>query len=263
MNARLGMLLAFLCVFLASASAQVGISVDELKLFQLLNQERAKAGLPKFQWDYHLAEAARAHAQLLAERRALSHQFPGEPVLGERIGATGARFNAAAENVAEAPTVEELHSGLMNSPPHRANILNGKYNAVGLAIVSRNDQFYVAQNFAHVLPSYSEPQFRDALLAAFNKIRLASNLPPIPATPDAHLKDEACAGNSDAKKLIASLPGVTDLVVFTSSTPEKLPDNMKRAASDAMLRRMNIGVCFRPGKDQGYGSFFVVAAFYP
>src|SRR2546421_3751376 len=165
MKIKVGVVIALVFVLLSIASAQVGVSVDDLKLFQLLNQERTKAGLPKFQWDYHLAEAARAHAQLLAQRQVLSHQFSGEPVLGERIGATGTRFNAAAENVAEAPTVEELHSGLMNSPPHRANILNGKYNAIGLAIVSPNDQLYVAQDFAHVLPSYSEPQFRDALLA--------------------------------------------------------------------------------------------------
>jgi uncharacterized protein YkwD len=41
---------------------------------------------------------------LLAENGKLSHQFPGETSLPERLGATGARFTVAAENVARLTT---------------------------------------------------------------------------------------------------------------------------------------------------------------
>src|SRR5579872_3915312 len=146
------------CVGFAAASggAQAGQSADVREMFDLLNQERDKAGLPRFEWDYHLAQSARAHAGMLAERQELSHQFDGEPPLLVRIGSTGARFDVSAENVAMAPTVERAHQGLMDSPPHHANIMNPRYNAVGLAIVARGGELYVAQNFAHIVPSYSE-----------------------------------------------------------------------------------------------------------
>src|SRR5215471_17132190 len=85
--------------------AQVGLSSDEQKLFNLLNQERIKAGLPRLEWDYHVAEAARKHTQLQASQKTLSHRFLGEPALGDRIGATGLRFDVAAENVALGETI--------------------------------------------------------------------------------------------------------------------------------------------------------------
>jgi len=238
-------------------------SADERRLFDLLNQERVKAGLPQLKWDDHLAEAARAHAKLLASHAELSHQFSGEPDLGQRVGATGLRFNSSAENVAYAPEVERLHQGLMHSPPHRANILSDKYNSAAVGIVARGDELYATQDFANVLPVYSESDFRKAVIDAFNKTRAAAQIPPMVVRADDRLHRAACGGGHDPNQLIHRLPGVTDLVMFTSSVPENLPSNMKSAAKDRELRHMNIGVCFRPGSANGYGSFWVVAAFYP
>src|SRR5947209_3231873 len=145
--------LSLVMFFLAASgfvSGQTSPSGEQLQLFNLVNHERETHGLPKFQWDDHLAQSAATHNRLVTERQELSHQFPGEPPLGERVGATGARFNAAGENLAYAPTVEEVHKGLMNSPPHRANILDPKFNAVGISIVKQGDELYVVQNFARV-----------------------------------------------------------------------------------------------------------------
>jgi uncharacterized protein YkwD len=253
----------FISVFLAAPSPQRGQSLDELKLFNLINQEREKAGLLKFQWNADLAKSARAHAQLLAERQHLSHQFTGEPVLSDRVGATGLRFDAAAENVASGAEVEDTHVALMNSPGHRANILNAKFNAAGLAVVPHGARVYVAQNFAHVLPVYSETQFRREVVAAVNKLRQGKGIGAILVRADTALRDAACAENPNLRRLIRTLPGATDLAVFTSSVPDRLPENLDKAVSDATLRRMNIGVCFRPGPEHGYASFSVVAAFYP
>jgi uncharacterized protein YkwD len=252
----------FVSVFLAAPSALRGQSTDELKLFHLINQEREKTGLSKLQWNADLAKSARAHAQILAERQRLSHRFAGEPVLGDRIGATGLRFDAAAENVASGAEVEDTHVALMNSPGHRANILNANYNAAGLAVIPHGERVYVAENFAHVLPVYSETQFQDELVAAINKVRQSKKIGTILVRTDAALRDAACAGDSNARRLIQPLSGATHLAMFTSSVPDKLPENLNKAVSDAALGRMNIGVCFRPGPEHGYASFSVVAAFY-
>lgn len=251
-------------LFLALAAyAQVGLSPDELKFFKLLNSEREKAGLPKLQWDYHLAEAARAHTQLEAQNKKLSHQFPNEPSLNDRLGATGLRFDLGAENVAEAPTVEDMHAGLMYSPPHRANILSRDYNAVGLAVISNDNELYATQDFAHVLPVYSEEQFRNALVTAFNKARKEAGVGAISVNADYRLHDLACSGNSNPHQLIQHFQGATDLVLYTSSVPENFPADMKKRMLDGMLHRMDLGVCFKPDSVHGYGSFFIVAAFSP
>jgi uncharacterized protein YkwD len=247
----------------ATASAQPGPSADERRLFQLLNLEREKSGLVLLQWDDHLAKSARAHAQLLAEHKSLSHQFPGEPELMTRVGATGMRFDFVAENIGRAPTVETVHEDLMYSPPHRANILNARYDAGGIGIVARNGMLWAVQNFAHLLPNYSEAQFRDEVVAAFNKVREGKRMAEIAARPDDTLRSAACSGKAEPQSVILSLPGATELQIFTSSVPRELPARMSAAALDARFRRMSIAVCFRPGPVRGYGSFTVVAAFYP
>src|ERR1051325_9514478 len=94
-------IVAVICFwFVAAIMAHAAPSQREQQLFDLVNRERAKAGLEKLEWSDRLAEAALAHSRLLAENQDLSHQFPGEASLQERVGATGLRFNSVAENVA-------------------------------------------------------------------------------------------------------------------------------------------------------------------
>ena len=256
------------------SSAQSGLSQDEQRLLRLGNESlavghrlvdvRPAAELHAEQHVHRVVAALlRQVHQKMVEHQDISHQFSGEPPLGERIGATGLRFNAAAENVAYAPTVDDIHKGLMNSPPHRANILSPQYNSVGFGIALSQGEIYVTQNFANVVPSYTEAGFRDAIIANFNKARRAHHLREVEAHPDPLLNKAACTANVNPNHLIHDLPGVTALVVFTSSVPDNLPSNMQTAAGDASYRRMNIGVCFKPGPSNGFGSFYVVAAFYP
>jgi uncharacterized protein YkwD len=255
-------LLALVLVCLKSAFAQVGLSPDELKLFNLLNHERVKAGVPEFQWNYQLAESARAHTKLMAGWKELSHRFSDEAALGDRVGATGLRFDVAAENVGAAPSVEDIHSGFMNSPQHRANILSPRYSAVGLAVISRDGELYVTEDFAHTLPSYSEEQFRAATIAAFNKARRENGIPSVSSNASPRLHELACSESEDAKGMLHDFPDALTLVIFTSPDPDKLPSSMEKAAADRSLHRLDIGVCFKPGKEHGYGSFRIVGAFY-
>ena len=129
-------------------------------------------------------------------------------------------------------------------------------------LLASGGEFYVAQNFAHVLPVYSESQFRDEVVAAFIRLRKAQRMGVLEVQSDTGLRAAACSGEPNPEIIIRRLPGVTDLVAFTASSPEKLPASMKKTAGDPKLQRMSIGVCFKPGKDHGFASFWVVAAFY-
>jgi hypothetical protein len=251
-------------LFLAIASlVAYAQSPAEQQLFDLVNHEREKAGLSKLEWSDQLARAALAHSKLLDEHQDLSHQFAGEASLEQRLGATGARFNSVAENVAEAPEVEVAHRGLMASPGHRANILNSEYNAVGIAIVQHGHQLFVTQDFAHILAAYTEKQFRDAIVTGFKKARHAKGLRDVDVVADARLRKAACSQDTNTDKMIRDMSGATRLLVFTLSEPGALPDDLRKAAADSTLERMNIGVCLLTGGKTGFSKFWVVAAFYP
>jgi uncharacterized protein YkwD len=250
-------------IVLACAGPAQAQSPAEKQLFDLVNHERQKAGLNKLEWNDQLAAAALKHSRLLYEHHELSHQFAGEPPVQERAGATGARFDSVAENVAEAPDVETAHLALMNSPGHRENILNRNYNGIGIAIVQDGQELFVTEDFAHVLPAYTERQFQDALVDNINKTRRAARLPALEIISDARLRKAACAQDMNTNKMIQDLPGATQLLVFSQSQPESLSNDLHRAVSDRSLRRMNIGVCLESGSRNGFAHFWVVAAFYP
>lgn len=246
----------------ALQSPEVSTLPPEQQLFQVLNAARQSNGLEKLEWNAKLATAARAHAEELARHGDLSHMYPGELPLEQRVGVTGERFDAVAENVAAADNVDDAHVGLMNSPGHRANILAPKYNAVGIAVVRVKDRVYVAQDFAHVLPVYSNQQFRDEVVAAFNRVRKAHRFAPLDFTSDPRLDDQACAGKLEPQSTLLSERGAVRAAIFTATRPGELPPPMENAAADPNLRRMNIGICFRPDADH-FAKFWIVAAFYP
>jgi uncharacterized protein YkwD len=255
------------CVFLfllaAAHAAQVApsISPSEERIFEELNRERINHGLPLLEWNSHAAVAARAHARLLSENGKLSHQFPGEAVLPERLGTTGARFTVAAENVAQTEFIEDVHPALMGSSGHRANILNTSYNAVGIGVVENKGRVYVTQDFIFLVPDYSESQFSSAFVEAFNLARKGKGIRPLEARQEAQLHELACATDGSAVHLADKLSGVTTVVVFTSSDPHRLPEQMNIRAGNADFHRMNYGVCFRPDQEHGYANFWIVATF--
>src|SRR5215468_3558292 len=185
------------------AQAPGGNSLSpERQMLKLLNVERQRAGLSPFRWNDQLALAAQAHSRKLASHGQLSHRFPGEPELTERISAAGARYNAAAENVAQAGDPEEAHLALMNSPGHRDNILNPEYNSVGVAVMWVDQQMYVTEDFARVIPNYSAEQFRGALVDILNSERRSHRLGPIGLHSDAKLDRAACSDRINPESVL-------------------------------------------------------------
>ncbi len=86
-----------LCCPVASGtprSARRNLSVAEQYLFSAANAERARYGLRPLRWSPGLYQAASQHAWRMAERGAISHQFPGELNLKARGAAAGLRFLA-------------------------------------------------------------------------------------------------------------------------------------------------------------------------
>ena len=154
------------------AAAQQSVNRAGEQLFvSLINQERAKVGVPPVKFDEALARAARKHSQLMAHEETVVHQLPGEEVFSLRLSAENVRSDRDAENIGMAGSLEEIHSLLMQSPPHRENILNPQYDSVGIGIAQSGDLIFVTEDFAHVLPLYSEIEADAAAQAVHYRIR--------------------------------------------------------------------------------------------
>ena len=237
----------------------------EQQLVQLLNQERARQGLPELRVDDRLRQAARDHSRLMADHKQLSHQISGEERLSKRLAATGIRFNNDAENVAYDDSVEGAHQGFMHSPGHRANILSPKYNAVGIGIVRRGEVLWVTEDFAHQLQEHTAAEAESMIVAAFKRLRAAKGMPPAQPVTVPQLRDIACrmarTGSLDTKAPL-DLPRVRADICFNSSDPSQLPPNASKLAGDPSLKSFAVAACFGATENYPAGTFWVAMVFY-
>jgi uncharacterized protein YkwD/uncharacterized membrane protein required for colicin V production len=121
----------------------------ETRMVELLNRERAAQGLVALVVDEKLRQAARAHSEEMIRLSYFAHESPTQGSPFDRMLRAGARFGAAGENLAFAPTVEAAHRGLMNSPDHRKNILTPQFRRVGVGAVTAGSWGRMfTQNFA-------------------------------------------------------------------------------------------------------------------
>ena len=107
----------------------------EAEMLQMINEERQKHGLKPLQADPEMLQVARAHSQDMFAKGYFAHDDPEGKDPFDRMKAANIRFETAGENLALAQTVEIAHVNLMNSPGHRANILNPSFGRVGIGIL--------------------------------------------------------------------------------------------------------------------------------
>jgi len=121
------------------------VSAVEKAVFDLTNVERQKAGLPAFQMDSKLAESARAKSADMATKNYFSHTSPtyGSPF--DQMKSFGVTYKSAGENIAMGQrSAEEVVKGWMESPGHRANILNANFTHLGVGYV-KNGNYWTQQ----------------------------------------------------------------------------------------------------------------------
>lgn len=99
----------------------------------LTNQYRQAAGCAPLLWNAQLATAAQRHATDMASNNYFSHVSRNGASFGARIRSAGYRYRLAAENIAAGQlSPEEVVATWMNSPAHRANILNCRLREIGV-----------------------------------------------------------------------------------------------------------------------------------
>ena len=121
-------------------------------LFERLNGERVKRGLPRLGWNGTLEAAGNTWSARMASR-GLQHgswtlvDQSGYETLGENIGrSSGTAANAGA-----------VHSSWMNSDMHRALILEPGFDSVGIGVACANGQVWATQVFGRRAGSSQPP----------------------------------------------------------------------------------------------------------
>ncbi|WP_342443622.1 CAP domain-containing protein [Lysinibacillus sp. FSL K6-0075] len=122
------------------------VNAFEQEVVKLTNAERTKAGLSPLQTDAKLMVAAREKSQDMQTNKYFSHTSPtfGSPF--DRMKALGIAYKGAGENIAQGQrSPQEVVQAWMDSPGHRANILNGKFTHIGVGYVKTGN--YWTQQF--------------------------------------------------------------------------------------------------------------------
>ncbi|MDI7864930.1 CAP domain-containing protein [Rhizobiaceae bacterium n13] len=139
-------------------------NANEQYLLELINAERAKAGAQPLAFDNDLSEAAQGHSKWMLAADVFSHTGSGGSSATQRMKDAGYLLQgswATGENIAWATTrapagyqdeVKLLHTNLMNSSGHRANLLNPNFREVGLGVevgdYKGRSSAFVTENFA-------------------------------------------------------------------------------------------------------------------
>jgi uncharacterized protein YkwD len=104
----------------------------EDRMLQRVNQARQQVGLSPLHADTLLQQAAREHSADMYRRHYFSHKTPDGKTPYDRLHDLRFHYVTAGENLAFAPDVDQAFDSLMNSPDHRANILNPDFRCVGI-----------------------------------------------------------------------------------------------------------------------------------
>jgi uncharacterized protein YkwD len=160
----------------APTASAAGVVVDDpvatAQLLVLANTERAGAGLPALVARDDVAAIATEHSRQMAEAGDIFHNdgyFTTE--VRQRLGA-----KALGENVALNTSMDDAHRRLMNSPGHRANLMNPTFTVVGMAVARTADGVgFITQDF--VEPKAASP----ATPASPVEVPAGDPAPPPPA----------------------------------------------------------------------------------
>jgi uncharacterized protein YkwD len=117
------------------------------------NDARARNGLPPLASNPKLMEAARIHAEQMAQYQRMDHVIVGAPypTLQSRLQAARYAYSSAAENVAwNQADARSVVNGWMGSSGHRSNILDTYVTEMGAAMArDSKGQPYWIQVFGH------------------------------------------------------------------------------------------------------------------
>lgn len=127
-------------VMLVTAAPASALSSHESDFVSRHNSIRAANGRASLAVYGDLVDVARRHSSRMASEGRIWHN----PNLTSEVK----NWQVVGENVGMGPSVPDLMDAFMNSPGHRANILDRDYNQFGVGVVVKDGTIYVTVVFA-------------------------------------------------------------------------------------------------------------------
>lgn len=174
-------------------------------LTDLTNIDRAQNGLSPLLVNITLQDAARRKANDMAQKSYFAHNSPDGKTPWYWFREAGYRFTTAGENLAvQFSDSIDVERAWMNSPGHRANILNGKFTEIGIAAAKG---FYQGQETIFVVQLFGKPAQQPT-----------SSVVPVVVSPKP-----------------APAPVPTPAPVVPAPTPEVAPANIEVITEDSLF----------------------------
>ena len=132
-------------IALAGSAASSQAAIDACTaVFNIMNQQRVAQGLSQLSWSDALTSAAQVRANEITT--SFSHTRPN----GSAFWTVDSNVQYG-ENLAKLyQSADSVYTAWMNSPTHAANIMDGGYKTVGIAICQTGDgSWYWAQEFGY------------------------------------------------------------------------------------------------------------------
>lgn len=150
-------------------------------LLALINESRSTRGLDPLERMSSLDAAALSHSEDMRENEFTGHRSPTHGDTAQRVAGAGIQSGLILENIGRGYGAVEIHAGLMESPGHRANILNEQTTHIGIGVTQaeRDRAFLATQLFIRVSREIDPDETQEQLLAAINRAREARGAPPL------------------------------------------------------------------------------------
>lgn len=161
----------------------------------------------------------------------------------------GAHFTTIAENIGRAPDPATLQQTWMNSPTHRANILDPNLDVVGIAIIADQGLLTAVEDFSHsaIVQSY------DGLEKRVAQTLQSHGIAPAPSNADAHQTCTMPTGAAGSPKLVVQWDG---------PDPTLLPDALLHAISTGQYTSAEVGVCASKQPNPQFTTYNVAVLLY-
>jgi uncharacterized protein YkwD len=120
----------------ADCRAPSGAEQMGREIGQMMTAERQRRGLRPLNYSSSLAQVAGRHACDMVQRNFFSHVAPNGSTPMRRVKSAGVCARVTAENIAMGyPSPDRTFRIWMESPKHFENMMNGRVNSVGVAVV--------------------------------------------------------------------------------------------------------------------------------
>ena len=240
-----------------SVAAQQGTGPQPAKaeqLFALANSTRAQEGRGRLVWDQALADAAMKHCMRMAAEGPISHRYNGEPDLATRSADAGAHFSLIEENIAVGSYPGSIHQGWLDSPGHRANLLNPDIDRIGIAVVAAQGVLYAVADYARAVPVLTQSQVE----AQVGSLVRAQGISLVRDPADARA---ACR----LDKGLPTLAGVNTpefVMRWQDANLDQLPSRLLENLASGRYRHAAVGSCPARGAEGSFTVYRVAVLLY-